>query len=267
MTALRWQIEEGVDWLTVDRKLDGAYGLRFAGEIEFRVSFDGTQIDRVDAFPVGQETIDSLYFNQVLPLALSRRGYLVLHAACVETDYGAVAFVGRSGQGKSTLAASFASNGCRFLADDGLQIETTDGAYIVRPSRPSIRLWDDSCNALLPESRSMAPPVDYTRKSRFLADQFLAFCAEPRKLRTVYFLGDGAVESPTITSVTPSEAMVELIRHAFLLDIEEREALSLQFAQLTHLVTNVKTYRLDYARRYDNLPAVRQLVLDHTVSI
>lgn len=267
MAALRWQLEKGVDWLKVSRTSTGDYRLLFGGALEFEVSADGARIDQPSAIDFGQETIDTLYFNQVLPLALSRRGELVLHASCVEIDDFAVAFIGKSGLGKSTLAASFASNGHRFLTDDGLHVERRDGLYYAKPNRPSIRLWDDSSEALLHEARVKAPAVDYTSKSRFLADQVLTFCCDPRRLCGAYFLGDGTADRPTVTDMAPADAMVQLVRHAFLLDIEEREALSQQFSQLANFVNSVKTYRLDYERCYSELSSVRRLVTQHSSAI
>jgi len=267
MAALRWQMEDGVDWLKVSRTQAGDYRLLFGGSVEFEVSADGSRIGKPSPIGLSQETVDNLYFNQVLPLALSRRGALVLHASCVEIDDFAVAFIGKSGLGKSTLAASFASNGQRFLTDDGLHVEYVDGSYTVNPSRASIRLWDDSSEALLHEARVKAPAVDYTTKSRFFADQVLMFCDEPRRLRCAYFLGDGLAERPAVGEIAPAEAMVELVRHAFLLDIEERQALTNQFGQLANFVNTVKTYRLDYERCFAGLAALRQVIVRHSSSI
>jgi hypothetical protein len=39
------------------------------------------------------------------------------------------------------LAASFATEGTRFLTDDGLLLEWVDGRCMIVPSHPSIRLW------------------------------------------------------------------------------------------------------------------------------
>ena len=267
MAALRWQLEEGVDWLNVSRTQTGDYRLLFGGAIEFEVSADGTRINKPSTRDVGQETVDTLYFNQVLPLALSRQGKLVLHAACIETGDASLAFVGKSGQGKSTLAASFARNGFRFLTDDGLQIEDSVDGVVIQPSRPSIRLWDDSRDAILHAGHLTAPPAEYTSKARFLADESLVWCDEPRVLRCAYLLGDGSATVPTITPVRPSEAMVELVSYSFLLDIEEREALTRHFSQLSRLVSAVKVFRLDYPREYARLPEVRQAILDHAAAI
>src|SRR5574340_1151913 len=97
----------------------------------------------------GEQTVEHLYLNQVLPLALSMQGKLVFHASAVEIGEVAVAFMGESGKGKSTLAASFATHGYRFLTDDGLVIEAEDEGHRIVPSHPSLRLWQDSEGALI----------------------------------------------------------------------------------------------------------------------
>ena len=184
---------------------------------------------------VPKQTVEHLYLNQVLPLALSRQFKFVLHASAVEIGNFAVAFMGVSGQGKSTLATSFATSGHRFLTDDGLQLEKGEDGYLIQPSHPSIRLWDDSRLALMPETAQTAPPVDFTPKSRFLADDEVAYCDEARPLRCLYFLGEGDTDTVSIEPVSGRDAMIELVRHSFLLDIEAREMLMHHFGQLTEL--------------------------------
>ena len=120
---------------------------------------------------VTSPTVEHLYLNQVLPLALSRQGKLVLHGSAVDIAGQGVAFLGESGRGKSTLAASFATEGTRFLTDDGLLLEWVDGRCMIIPSHPSIRLWEDSQEALVNSSAEMAPAVSFTSKARFLAGQ------------------------------------------------------------------------------------------------
>ena len=54
-----------------------------------------------------------------------QRGLLPLHASAIAAESGVVAFLARSGQGKSTLAAHLAQRGFRVLADDVCLIDTT----------------------------------------------------------------------------------------------------------------------------------------------
>ena len=178
---------------------------------------------------VSEATSQHLYLNQVLPLVLSKLGKLVFHASAVEVPGGAVAFAAESGRGKSTLAASFAVNGFRFLTDDGLVLEPAADGYQVQPSHPSIRLWEDSEEALIAPGVETAPAVSFTSKSRFLAGEAIPFCDQPRPLRRMYFLGDGSAETIQIHRLSPAEALVEWVKHSFLLDVEEQAPAGLAF--------------------------------------
>lgn len=257
-----WIFPDGTLWTRFFRS-GPDYLLRFPDLADFEISADGFSIRCWPVPGVTDGTIEHLYLNQALPLALSRQHKLVFHASAVEVDSSALAFMGESGRGKSTLAASFITQGFRFLTDDGLQLEETTDGYYVLPSHPSIRLWIDSREALVNESVSLAPPVQYTSKARILADNALAFCDEPRPLSRVYFLGDGTASAPAFERLSAREALIELVRHSFLLDIEEREMLTFHFDQLARLVRLPLYYRLNYPRRYDALPAVREAILRH----
>jgi hypothetical protein len=61
--------------------------------------------------------------------------------------------------------------------------------------------------------------------------------------------------------------MIELVKHSFLLDIEERAMLNHHFAQLTDLVSKVSCFSLDFPRRYEELAEVRNVVIKHSLSL
>jgi hypothetical protein len=258
----RWTFPGGVPWTQFYRTESG-YLLRFPDLADFLVSADGREARCHAAPEVSDETIDHLYQNQVLPLALSRQGKLVLHASAVEVDGEGIVFVGESGRGKSTLAASFATGGYRFITDDGLVIEEAAAGYQVLPSHPSIRLWEDSQEALMHPAAPVAAPVQYTSKTRFLAGGDIAFCGEPRPLGRVYFLSDRQSPHVAFDRMDASDALIELVKHSFLLDIEAREMLASHFDQLSRLVAERIYYRLDYPRRFDMLSDVRNAIAGH----
>jgi hypothetical protein len=212
---------------------------------------------------VTNDTCEHLYLNQVVPLVLSRQNKLVFHASAVEIAGDAVAFLAESGRGKSTLAAAFATSGHRFLTDEGLVLEPDDGGYRVLPSHPSLRLWDDSRDALVAAGTATAAPVQYTPKTRFLAGREIAFCAEPRPLKRAYFLGDGSAAAVSFEPLRGREAMLAWVRNAFLLDPKERNLLAAHFEKLATLVNRVGCYRLDFPRRYDRVASVRHAIIEH----
>ena len=130
-----WAFPDGTLW-TQFYRTEAGYLLRFPGLADFDVSADALGVTCHPAPGASEATSQHLYLNQVLPLVLSKRGKLVFHASAVEVAGGAVAFVAESGRGKSTLAASFAINGCRFLTDDGLVLEDCGAGYQVSPAIP-----------------------------------------------------------------------------------------------------------------------------------
>jgi hypothetical protein len=260
-----WHSPAGAIWTEFHRQPDG-YLLRFPGYADFHVSAEG---DSVTAHPVGlteDATVDHLFLNQVVPLALSRQGKLVLHASAVEIDGAAVAFLGPSGRGKSTLAASFATSGSRFLTDDGLQLEWRAGALFALPSHPSLRLWEDSEQALMSREIDTAPPVPFTPKSRFLAGNSLSFCDQAKPLRHCLYLGDGTASQVSIMPARDAGTVLELVRNSFLLDIDEQEMLARHFVEISRLANLPMHFHLDYPRRYDALAATRAAVLQHARS-
>ena len=131
------------------------------------------------------------------------------------------------------------------------------------PSHPSIRLWKDSQEVLIPSGTETAPSLDFTSKIRHLAGKDIAFCDQPRPLRRVYFLGDGSVPKLIFQRMTAAEAIVEWVKHSFLLDVEEKTVLAGHFDQVAQLACKPIYYRLDYPRCFEDLTQVRQAIVKH----
>lgn len=253
-------------WLAFHRTNSG-YLLRFPDLADFDLSRDGTACTAHPVPDVPQGTLDHLFLNQVLPLALSRQGRLVLHGSAVTVNEVAAAFIGNSGQGKSTLAASFATAGFGFLTDDGLQLQWQDDVCVALPSHPSIRLWEDSREALVAPDAAVAPEVSYTSKARLLAGGSIVFRDRPAALQRVFFLGDGVADDVLFKPLSSAEALHELVKHSFLLDIEEQAMLAWHFDEVARLAALPVYFRLDYPRRYDQLDRVRAAIIAHTTGL
>ena len=255
-----WLLPDGTRWLLFYRTGSG-YLLRFPDLADFEIAADSLSVTCHPAPEVNEETSRHLYLNQVLPLVMSKQGKLVFHASAVDIAGVAVAFVGESGRGKSTLAARFAHAGFGFLSDDGLVIDAHDDGFLALPGHPSLRLWKDSEEAIVAGGIRMALPVQYTDKGRFLAGPAMAYCRQPRPLRRVYFLGDGSASRLVIHPVGAADAVAEWLRHAFMLDVEEKSLLATHFDRLVSLAGHVEGYRLDFPRRFEMLDAVMEAIL------
>lgn len=258
-----WTTPTGAVWTLFYRQASG-YLVRFPALADFGISVDGIQIHGWAAPGISSATLQHLYLNQVLPLALSRQGKLVVHGSAVAVSANALAFIGASGKGKSTLAASFAISGTRFLSDDGLQLEWVNGELTAIPSHPSIRLWEDSREALVNDSNDVAPALEFTSKARLLAGTGLAYCRDARPLGRIYILGPGAAARPVIALAKPSTALTELLRNSFLLDIDVQDMLAQHFDTLSRIASLPIHYHLDFPRRYDVLAQVRTAIIHHS---
>ena len=271
-----WYTPEGSLWLSFAR-LGDDYLLRFPELVDYIVSGDARAIACYAQPSVPPETVRHLLLNQVIPLALSHQGKLILHASACITQHGAIAFVGSTGAGKSTMAASFGLRGLPVLTDDCLRIEESNGQMVCYPSYPGLRLWPESLEGLFDDAPDGEALAHYTDKKRLVVGDNTA--AGPFPLHSIYILAnrddDSAVEvveggditdeagQLTITQLETSGALLETIKHTFQLDPADRARISQSFVQYTMLAKYVPFFQLAYPQQFTWLPAVNQAVLAH----
>lgn len=130
-----------------------------------------------------------------IPLLLAERGDLVVHAAAIETDAGAVLFVGPAGRGKSTLALTAPAVGLRVLAEDGVDV---DGDGVVWPGPRGVRVRQDVVDRLPFETRAQSSVTPGRKATHFIPDRLYA--DEPIPVAAVVLLAarsqQGLVTAP-----------------------------------------------------------------------
>jgi hypothetical protein len=262
-----WYTSDQEIWLALGRHESG-YLLRFPELADFHLSLDARQIDCYPHANTPLDTIEHLLLDQVFPVVLSRSGGLVAHASAVATPAGAIAFVGSSGRGKSTLAASLALQGFPLITDDCLLLEEAEDGLLATPSYPGARLWDDSIETLFEDMPAVRDVAHYTDKKRLaLADGQVHFCYDRVPLRRMYFLADPEqTADETTIEITPlaaRAAFMELVAYSFKLDIDDRGVLQREFRRLDRIAALPLFFRLSYPRHFAMLPAVQRAVLDH----
>lgn len=107
----------------------------------------------------GLEALSDEFVGTALPLALSLAGRIGLHASASLIGDRAVAFVGPSGRGKSTLAAALQTAGLPVLADDYLGLELESGHISVTAGPARIKLRQDSAVAVAGLQPAAPAPV------------------------------------------------------------------------------------------------------------
>lgn len=258
----RWHLASGEDWITFHHDPDG-YLLRFPGLAHFRISQDGRRVHCQALQYVPDSTLRQL-LNQVLPIATNAQGFTVLHAGAVEVGESAIAFLGHTGVGKSTLTAALAGDGYRFLTDDVLRLRLSAGGRpVVTPGLPHLRLWDDSERVLA----AGGTQEDATEKFRVPAGHRFPHCAQERPVTAIYLLGVGKSAAPTFEPALPAAAFLELLQNSFLIHPESQELLKVQHERLSAIARNVPVFRMTYARNYETLPEVSRATVAHARSL
>ncbi len=242
--------------------------LRFPGRGDFLISRDGRDIRCRPLAGTPQSTIRHLFLDQIVPLVLSRRESLVLHASAILTPQGVIAFVGKSGQGKSTLAACFGQSGFRLLSDDYLVLRKRAEDWVAIPSYPGVRLWPETSDGIFSAQPQSTEIADYTDKRRVNDPALVPFAEEPSALRCLYFLNDEGGDfppAPAILPLRPREAFMKLVSCAFSLDVRDKARLERQFVAIGQITAQLPCFHLGYARDFAMLPAVRRMIVDQPV--
>lgn len=103
----------------------GGYLLRIHGLCEFEIDLGVRTIVAHLALSAEEELL-AVLLGGALSTALTLAGRCILHASAVEWGDGAIAFVGASGMGKTTVAALCCAAGAALVADDALWVEYED---------------------------------------------------------------------------------------------------------------------------------------------
>lgn len=237
--------------LTVHRAGPG-FVVAFSAGVAFHVT--PPLIRWSSATPV-DSTFRHLLLDQVLPLANSLRGAFGLHGSALVMNGGAVAFVGPSGAGKSTLAALLAGPDAECLADDYVALTRSSGGWLIQPSYSGSRLYADTRGLVTSRHGLRRGPVTGDK-----ARLELPASRDAASLARVFLVTavDASV-APVVTGAVPQDA-IEMLRHVFRLDPDDRQALTLDLASAGDLVNRRLVSRLTVPRGFDRLDDVRHLV-------
>jgi len=259
-----WYSSDESVWLSF-AKTETGYLLHFPAFADFVISTDARTVSCYMEADCPLETMRHLFLNQVIPILLSQLGKLVLHASACATSQGVMAFMGMSGMGKSTLAASFGLRGYSILTDDCLLIEEEAGVIKTIPSYPGLRLWPDTISALFEHEPDLQPLAHYTDKKRLVFDQdsFGGSLA----LSAIYVLKqlDNMPDTADVIIVplSASEALLETVKHTFQLDVTDHARLGRSFKEYERLAKAIPFFKLIYPRNHAFLPTVTASILNH----
>lgn len=234
---------------------DAGFLVRFPGLADFEID-DEIYAVRCALVPnIAGIVAETLLNNSIRPILANHAGGLNLHGSASAIDGAAVAFLGVSRRGKTTMAGAFARAGYPFLTEDVVDLEPVDGGYLIRPSHAQLRLFHDSASFLLGQEPGW---TEEDGKNPLSAGEALPHGERPMPLTHLFLLGPGDSDGLLLQRLSPAAAMAELIQHSFVLDVEDRRRLGAHFQRIGALAERVSCYNLDYPRSYDQLADVMQ---------
>lgn len=213
---------------------------------------------KVTIIPDGQpsELLIRFYLiGTIMGIVLYQRHCLVLHASAVNINGGAVVFLGVSGEGKSSIAATFVTYGHRLITDDVAPIDLTKEATTICPGFPQVKVGVEIAEALGYEYDRLHAVHTFKNKRALQPRQ--DFTLEPVPIKRIYVLTTS--DKFEISPIRASEAVTELARHSRPTTLYHSGDAA-HFFQCANLVKQQPVYRLHRPKNIDLLPELVKLV-------
>jgi hypothetical protein len=205
---------------------------------------------------------ERLVLAQVLPLAAALRGREILHASAVEMAGQAVAFLGSSGVGKTTLAARIVARGARLVTDDVLAVDVANGAVRAHRGGAVARVDPRELRAMTADERRGLGPVRARAEKWHVAPA--AASDELHMGLTYHLVRRPEVDDVEIVRVHPYDPAL-LLGSAFLTYLAEPERLRRQLDVCAAIADTTPLYQVHIGQGATSA-AVSEAVLQHATS-
>ncbi|MEM7064672.1 MAG: serine kinase [Cyanobacteria bacterium P01_B01_bin.77] len=225
----------------------------------------GAKIFILPAPDTSEALLRSYLVGTVMGILLYQQGLLVLHASAVNIHGDAVAFLGVSGEGKSSAAAAFQAVNYDVMTDDVAPVILGGAAPVLIPGFPQIKLSQESATALEHDFEALSLLASTPIKRGYRLHQ--EFSHTPLPLKHIYVLtSDTDFDAGfSIERLSHQEAVVELSRHSRPSTLFHKPDVQ-HFLQCTSLAKACPVYRLKRPRNIALLPELVHQV-DHHLSL
>jgi hypothetical protein len=224
---------------TVD---SGAYRLSIGGIGSLWVALDGGSFGCSYMAPgVAPKHVQQALLGPAITLALALQGTFCLHASAVEVDSGLLAFVGKTGAGKSTLARMLADSallGQRRASDDILPLKLDSDQPTAQIDFPQLKLAPD-------QQPCLSGPSSLPLRALFLLRA--PTDASPQRAVRVERLG-------------ARDSLLALIRHTVAARLFDAELLERHLTFSAAVAGRIPVWRLSYPREPASLPRLAKAI-------
>jgi hypothetical protein len=255
------------DWIHIHELPGGWSYVRYDGMFDFVISPPGDCIRFRMLADMPLDSFECYALGRILSFALVKKGFEPLHAATVVVGQRAVAFLGASDFGKSSLASCFVADGYQLLTDDVLRLEEQeDGRYIAFPGPMRLKL-SPRIARLLMRDFSVRTPINFKHphSKRVYPMTAAQSCAAPVPVAAIY-----AVTSPrkvfrkqgiSISALPAVDSLVKVLTFTHNHNLTGPERLVRQFEAARRLIDKVPLRSLSFPRKLQSLPEVKAAIL------
>lgn len=222
---------------------------------------DGQRITIGRAPDAAPDAVRAFLYGAAFSVLLQQLALMPLHASAVVVDGEAIAFLGASGHGKSTLAAAFAKRGHPALADDKMVVRMSGGRLSVAPSPPLLTLDPAAAVAHGHGAERRVSSARRFGKHSYLLPEYYTDKTAP--LAAIHVLDWSPVDaSPKLTRLSPFESLLELrsnMNAGLLVEPLGQETDFIAWAE--DIIAAVPVYRLTRPRNLGAIDAVVDAVI------
>jgi hypothetical protein len=215
------------------------YLLRYYSTCDFRIDPTLRTAEVRPDPELDPDLLAPLIEGPVLACIMALEGECVLHASAVEVEGRALAFIGGSGQGKSTLATLLCLSGASLVSDDVLRVDLSGSEPRCFLGGRRTRLRSNA--ELLLDSLPVAE-VERTADDRLGADFASGRSEHPLLTGILVPQPSRTVEAVRLERLGPAEAFVVLSSFPRIFGWREDAPLRRQFEAFTRLARSVPVF-------------------------
>jgi len=251
--------DDDADAVALHATRDGEWlVLSYADGARFVIRHSGTEIWATWPATASAASTATYLLGPVIGFTLRLRGLTCFHASSVVMADRAILMLGPAGTGKSSTAAALALRGHRVIGDDIAVVHSRADHWVVHPSVPGVRLWDDMVETLL--GRADALPLlapGWEKRQLDLRTTRAGFRSDIAvRLGAIYVLSQPEPTGKPVAERLPGrEALLALVANTYanvLLTAPLRRA---EFAVLSTLVRDVPVWRVGVPDKSRSLEA------------
>jgi hypothetical protein len=185
-----------------------------------------------------------------------------MHASAVMIDGNAALFLGASGRGKSTWAATLQRQGHHVLSDDCVLLSPKASSVVAMPTYPSLRLRPDVFEYFPLDGVVPGPMAQYSQKRRLPVPPRAASEEDPT-VSALFLLEAASDTGSGIRRVSPRQSFIELTRNTFKLDPTDTQQAAELGSAIALIAGRVPAFALRSPPGLSALPEFVESVVAH----